>query len=158
MNVEAEIHAAGGVVVLFAGDDVLDGHLSAAADAAAFAHADLLGSGDDGDVLPWAAELAQIGYDRMHLAAGADGRLADLGSIVGGHAVFVIRHQRENSAVQQTQRGRAVGRLDAGVAHELGDFRHSANVLRTILRRESKILVEPMPDVVTIEDIRVHAE
>ena len=47
---------------------------------------------------------------------------------------------------------------EPGVAHELADLRHAADILSTVLRGEAQILVEARPDVVAVEDIRVNAQ
>ena len=46
----------------------------------------------------------------------------------------------------------------AGVGHELGDFRDAADVFHAILGREAEVGVQPVPDVVAVEDVDVHGE
>jgi hypothetical protein len=45
----------------------------------------------------------------------------------------------------------------AGVGEQLGDLADAADVLGAVLRGEAQVLVEPVADVVAVEDVGAHA-
>ena len=112
----------------------------------------LVRRGDAGELLDLAG--ARLLVEPLHVAL-----LADLDRAVDEDLDEVARlHDRAHLiAVGAVRRDEGRQRHDAGVGEELRDLADAADVLGAVLGREAEILVEPVADVVAVEDVGADA-